>query len=46
MRLKEMKMMAANGVLEDPKSVNMGVCENCVMEKYKRVSFTKAVREL
>ena len=40
-----MKMMAPNGVLEGLKSIDMGVCESCVMKKYKRVSFTKATRE-
>ena len=40
-----MKMMAANGVLEGLKSIDMGVCESYFMEKYKRVSFTKAARE-
>jgi len=38
-------MMAANGVLEGLKYIDMGVCESYVMEKYKRVSFTKAARE-
>ena len=40
-----MKMMAANEVLEGLKSIDMGVCESYFMEKYKRVSFTKAARE-
>ena len=38
-------MMAVNGVLEGLKSIDMGVCASCVMEKYKRVSFTKAAKE-
>ena len=38
-------MIAANVVSEGLKFIDMGVCENCVMEKYKRVSFTKAARE-
>ena len=41
-----MKMMAANGVLEGLKYIDMGVSESCLMEKYRRVSFTKATREL
>ena len=40
-----MKMMVANGVLEGQKSIDMGFCEGCVMEKYKRVSFTNAAKE-
>ena len=37
-------MMAVNEVLEGLKSNDIGVCESCVMEKYKRVSFTKVAR--
>ena len=40
-----MKKMAANGVLEGLKYIDMGVSESCLMEKYKPVSFTKATRE-
>ena len=41
-----MKMSATEGVLEGLKSVDMSSCENCVMSKQKRVSFTKTTREL
>ena len=40
-----MKMVVAKGALEGPKSVDMGLCESCVMGKQKRVSFTKTPRE-
>ena len=40
-----MKMLVAKGALEGLKSVDMGLCENCVMGKQKRVSFTKTPRE-
>ena len=46
MRVKGMKMLAAEGVLEGLKFVDMSPCENCVMSKQKRVSFTKNAREL
>ena len=46
MSVKEMKMLAAKGVLEVMNSVDMGRCENYVMSKQKRVSFTKTAREL
>ena len=46
MSVKEMKMLAAEGVLEGLKSIDMSPCENCVMSKQKRVGFTKTVREL
>ena len=46
MSVKGMKMLAAEGVLEGLKSVDMSPCENCVMSKQKRVSFTKTAREL
>ena len=32
--------------MEGLKSVDMSPCENCVMRKQKRVSFTKTAREL
>ena len=38
--------MAAKGVLEGLKSVDMSPCENCIMSKQKQVSFTKTAREL
>ena len=46
MSVKGMKMSAAEGVLEGLKSVDMSPCENCVMSKQKRVSFTKTAREV
>ena len=46
MSVKGMKMSAAEEVLEGLKSVDMSPCENCVMSKQKRVSFTKTAREL
>ena len=46
MRVKGMKMLAAKRVLEGLKFVDMSPCENCVMSKQKRVSFTKTAREL
>ena len=45
MSVKGMKMLAARGVLEYLKSVDMGLCESCVMGKQKRVSFTKVARD-
>ena len=41
-----MKMLAAKEALEGLKSLDMSHCENYVMSKQKRVSFTKTVREL
>ena len=41
-----MKILAANGVLEGLKSIDMSPCENCVMNKQKRVTFTNTVKEL
>ena len=38
-------MLAAKWVLEGLKSIEMGLCESCVISKQKRVSFTKVVRE-
>jgi len=46
MSVKEMKMLAAKRVLEGLKSVDVGRCENYVMSKQKRVSFTRTAREL
>ena len=45
MSVKEMKMLTAKEALEGLKSVDMGLCESCVIGKQKRVSFTKAARE-
>ena len=39
-----MKMLA-KGVLEGLKSVDMGLCERCVMGKQKLVSFTNTSKE-
>ena len=41
MSAKGMKMLVAKGALEGLKSVDMGLCESCVMGKQKRVRFTK-----
>ena len=46
MSVKGMKMLTTKGVLEGLKSANVGRCENCVMSKQKRVSFTRTAREL
>ena len=46
MSTKGMKMLVAKGALEGLKSVDMGLCESCVMGKQKRVSFTKALLEI
>ena len=46
MSVKGIKMLATEGVLEGLKSIDMSPCENCVMSKQKRVSFTKTAREL
>ena len=45
MSVKGMKTLAAKGVLEGLKSVDVGRCENYVMSKQKRVSFTRTARE-
>ena len=41
-----MKTLAAKGVFEGLKSVDVGRCENYVMSKQKRISFTRTAREL
>ena len=46
MNIKEIKMLGGKEVLEGLKSVDMGLCDSCIMEKQKRVSFTKTAREL
>ena len=46
MSAKGMKRLAAKVVLEGLKSVDVGCCENYVMSKQKRVSFTRTAREL
>ena len=45
MSAKGMKILVAKGALEGLKSVDMGLCESCVMGKQKKVSFTKIPRE-
>ena len=44
MNVKGMKMLAAKGVLEGLKSVDVGRCENYGMSKQKRISFTRIAR--
>ena len=39
---KGMKIMAAKGKLGDLKSIDIGLCEDCIMEKQKKVTFSKA----
>ena len=46
MSVKGMKTLAVKGVLEGLKSVDVGSCENCVMRKHKRVSFTRTASKL
>ena len=46
MNIKKIKMLGGKEVLEGLKSVDMGLCDSCIMEKQKRVSFTKTAREL
>ena len=46
MSVKGIKMLAAKEVLEGLKSVDVNHCENYVMSKQKRVSFTRAASEL
>ena len=46
MSVKGMKMLVAKGVLECLKSVDMSPRENCIMSIQKRISFTKATKEL
>ena len=41
MSTKGMKMLVAKGALEVLKSIDMGLCKSCVMDKQKRVSFTR-----
>ena len=45
-KVKGMKMLVAEGVLKGLKSIDMSPCENCVMSKQKRVSFTETPKEL
>ena len=45
MSAKRMKMLVAKGALEGLKSVDMGLCESCVMGKQKTESFTKNPKE-
>ena len=39
-----MKIMAAKGKLGDLKSIDIGLCEDCIMGKQKKVTFSKATR--
>ena len=41
---KGMKLLASKGKLLYLKSVNAGLCEDCIYRKPKRVSFSKFVR--
>ena len=41
---KRMKLLASKGKLPDLKSVDVGLCEDCIYGKYKRVSFSKSAR--
>ena len=43
---KGMKILHSQGKLSDFISVDLGMCENCVLEKQKRVSFQKVGRPL
>ena len=45
MSAKGIKMLVAKGALAGLKTVDMGLCESCVMGKQKRVSFTKTPRD-
>ena len=42
---KGLKILVTKEALEGLKSINIGLCESCVMDKQKRVSFTKTPRE-
>ena len=44
MSVKGMKVLAAKGVLPGLKTVEFGLCEDCVLGKQKRVSFAKGGR--
>ena len=37
-----MKLMAAKGKLSSMKHLDVGVCEHCIFEKQKKVSFSRA----
>ena len=39
-----MKIMVAKGKLGDLKSIDIGLCEDCIMGKQKKVTFSKAAR--
>ena len=41
---KGMKLLASKGKLPDLKSVDVGLCEDCIYGKHKRVSFSKSAR--
>ena len=39
-----MRVLAVKGKLADLKSIDIGLCEDCIMEKQKKVTFSKAGR--
>ena len=41
---KGIKLLASKGKLPDLKSVDVGLCEDCIYGKHKRVSFSKFAR--
>ena len=41
---KGMKIMTAKGKLGDLKSIDIGLCEDCILGKQKKVTFSKAGR--
>ncbi|PKA59206.1 Retrovirus-related Pol polyprotein from transposon TNT 1-94 [Apostasia shenzhenica] len=43
---KRMKVRTSKGYLPNIKYVDIGLCEDCVLGKHKKVSFTKTVRDL
>ena len=45
MSAKGIKMLVPKGALEGLNSVDMGLCERCVMGNHKRVSFKKTPRK-
>ena len=44
MSQKGMKLLASKGKLQDLKSVDVGLCEDCIYRKHKKVSFSKFAR--
>ena len=41
---KGMKLLASKGKIPEMKNVEVGLCDPCVLEKQKRVTFTKTGR--